>query len=410
MSVDILITAYLKQKMGLDAGSVGASTVERAVRLRTAACALPDSARYWELLQGSTQEQQALIEAVVVPETWFFRYPESFQALATLALQRAGSLGRPLRLLSAPCSSGEEPYSMAMALLDAGLAPAQFSVDALDISQQVIARASTGVYGKNSFRGASLHFRERHFTQEGSGYSLGARVRSQVNLRTGNLLAPVLPTQEQAYDFVFCRNVLIYFDLPTQEAVLQTLLRLAQKDGYLFVGPAEANLLSQHGLRAIGIAQSFAFHAERLKPPAQPQLSPARPIRSTVPAPAPARRKTTAPRVLPPPPAATVVADEKLDTIAALANAGRLDEALRLCEQTLAQQGPSAPLFYWFGLLNDAASRATAAQEYYRKALYLDPQHRESLAHLAALLEARGDRAGAQRLQARAIRGAGKHD
>src|SRR5690606_25565987 len=103
----------------------------------------------------SPTEQRALIESIVVPETWFFRYPESFALLATQAraLQRRLPIGRPLRLLSLPCSSGEEPYSMAIAMLDADFSAEQFQIDALDISQRGIEQAALGRYGVNAFRG-----------------------------------------------------------------------------------------------------------------------------------------------------------------------------------------------------------------------------------------------------------------
>jgi chemotaxis protein methyltransferase WspC len=112
----------LKQTMSLDAASIGSAAVERAVQERLSACQLADAQTYWERLSGSGTELQELIEAVVVPETWFFRDPASFVALARLA-RDDGSRRKTqgvLRLLSVPCSTGEEPYSMAMALLDAG--------------------------------------------------------------------------------------------------------------------------------------------------------------------------------------------------------------------------------------------------------------------------------------------------
>ncbi|MCY1393854.1 putative biofilm formation methyltransferase WspC [compost metagenome] len=98
-----------------------------------------------------------------------------------------------------------------------------------------------------------------------------------------------------------------------------------------------------------------------------------------------------------------------LANIVSLANSGRSEEARRACEAFLAAHGPSADAFYWLGLLSDVAGKADEAQDYYRKALYLAPQHAEALAHLAALLAARGDRAGARRLQQRASRGVNNH-
>lgn len=97
----------LKSRIGLDASSVGSAVIERAVRQRMSGLALHDEDEYWMRLNGSPGEVQALIEAVVVPETWFFRYPESFTTLARLAFERLPSLGggRALRILSLPCST-----------------------------------------------------------------------------------------------------------------------------------------------------------------------------------------------------------------------------------------------------------------------------------------------------------------
>ncbi len=149
---------------------------------------------------------------MIVPETWFFRYPESFATLAKLATKRLAELNnmRALRILSLPCSTGEEPYSIAMALLDAGLKPHQFKVDGMDVSPLSVDKARRALYGKNSFRGQDIAFRDRHFIPENDGYRLSARVLEQVRLQVGNLLDPTLLANEPPYDFVFCRNLLIY--------------------------------------------------------------------------------------------------------------------------------------------------------------------------------------------------------
>ncbi|MEN0108447.1 MAG: protein-glutamate O-methyltransferase CheR, partial [Pseudomonas sp.] len=208
MSVDPRFEQLLKDKIGLDAITVGASVIERAVRRCMANVPGRDLDTFWQDLRNSEAELQALIEAVIVPETWFFRYPESFATLARLASRRVLELAgtRPLRVLSLPCSTGEEPYSIAMCLLDAGLAPQAFSVDALDISPLSIARATAGHYGRNSFRGETLAFRNRYFSADGTGYAINAAVRQQVRFQAGNLLEPGLLAGQQAYDFVFCRN------------------------------------------------------------------------------------------------------------------------------------------------------------------------------------------------------------
>jgi chemotaxis protein methyltransferase WspC len=401
---------FLKERIGLDVTSVGPAIIERAVRQRSTASNAATADEYWLTLQGSRDEQQALIEAVIVPETWFFRYPESFVTLAKLASKRLAEINnmRALRILSLPCSTGEEPYSIAMALLDAGLKPHQFKVDGMDVSPLSVEKARRALYGKNSFRGQDLSFRDRYFSAENDGYRLSGRVLEQVRLQVGNLLDPALLTSEPAYDFVFCRNLLIYFDQPTQQQVFEVLKRLTHVDGVLFIGPAEGSLLGRLGMRSIGIPQSFAFSRQSAVPPAPlPAFVPA-----PLPVPPPVRKVVPAP-VLRRPFASVAPAAHKpgnsdaaqlLANIAALANEGRSAEARAACDSYLRSHEPVAQVFYWLGLLSDVAGSVLEAQGFYRKALYLEPQHPDALMHLAALLQSQGDSVGARRLQDRAAR------
>ncbi|CAI8886285.1 putative biofilm formation methyltransferase WspC [Pseudomonas sp. IT-347P] len=412
MSSDQRFFDFLKERIGLDVTSVGPAIIERAVRQRTTLSQAVHADEYWQLLQGSRDEQQALIEAVIVPETWFFRYPESFATLGKLARNRLAELNnmRALRILSLPCSTGEEPYSIAMALLDAGLKPHQFKVDGMDVSPLSVEKARRALYGRNSFRGQDLDFRDRHFTPEQEGHRVNDEVREQVRLQVGNVLDPTLLASEPAFDFVFCRNLLIYFDQPTQKRVFEVLKRLTHFDGVLFIGPAEGSLLGRLGMRSIGIPQSFAFsrhsdpHPEPLPTPKPLTLPVSQTLRSTPP-PVVRNRPFTAVTPLPiasksaNPDAATLLAN-----IAALANEGKSAEARAACEQYLRSHEPVAQVFYWLGLLSDVAGLTLEAQGFYRKALYLEPQHPEALMHLAALLQAQGDTAGARRLQERAAR------
>ncbi|MBB3270573.1 MULTISPECIES: CheR family methyltransferase [Pseudomonas] len=409
---------FLRERIGLDVESVGAPMVERALRQRCVAMNAIDLDDYWLRLQQSADEQQALIEAVIVPETWFFRYPESFTALASLAHKRLAELAgaRPLRLLSLPCSTGEEPYSLAMALLDAGIAPGAFLIDGMDISPNSVAKAGKAVYGRNAFRGSDLGFRERYFDALDEGHRLHDRVQQQVSLQVGNVLDPALATRDGLYDFVFCRNLLIYFDVATQQRVFEVLKRLLHPQGVLFIGPAEGSLLARMGMRPLGIAQSFAY--VRQQGSSAPQVvAPAQPARRTVlpqasvgyppsvaPLPRPLRAVPVVARPAPAREPKREDANELLASIARLANAGASEQARAECQRYLGQYAPSAQVYYWLGLLSDTDGDAQQALTHYRKALYLEPQHPEALVHLAALLAAQGDQAGARRLQERAAR------
>ncbi|WP_426990933.1 CheR family methyltransferase [Cupriavidus sp. 30B13] len=428
------IEALLKERIGLDASTVGAGMIERAVRERLATAAVPDHDAYWNLLHSHPDELQALIEAVVVPETWFFRHREALMALGRFAAMRVFGEPRghdgegPLRILSVPCSTGEEPYSIVMALLDAGVPENRFQVDAIDISARALERARIGHYGSNSFRGGQLDFRDRHFTAAPGGYALKSNVLAKVRLLRGNLLDPALMAAEAPYHFVFCRNLLIYFDPPTQQRSLRVLERLSRPDAMLFVGPAEASLLTRHGFVSAGVPLAFAFtrrgpraadplHAGAgarapgggqavaapapRRPPVPPQAPPSYRAFQSLPA-APARPPAPVPATSSTP--AASAGTDPLAKISRLADRGDLAAAVSACLAHLDAQTPSAAGYCLLGVLYDATGRPADAREAYRRALYLDPAHQESLYHMAAILEADGDGAAAARLRQRAQR------
>ena len=142
-----IIEGLLKEIIGLDSASIGSATINRSVRRRMLACKLSDEHAYFELLTTSHIELQALVDEVTVPETWFFRGVEPFRLLAEYASMewKKSHPGEVFRVLSIPCSSGEEPYSIAMVLMDIGLKKDQFHIDAVDINTRSIDRAKLGV-------------------------------------------------------------------------------------------------------------------------------------------------------------------------------------------------------------------------------------------------------------------------
>ncbi|KUY96308.1 MCP methyltransferase [Burkholderia territorii] len=468
---DSRFRAWLLRETGIDPDSLGNDFLSRALTERVHALQgdgerLPSAARppvtpealdaYWQQLNASADERRALIELFVVPETWFFRDREAFATLARLAAERLAAMpGRVIRVLSAPCSTGEEPYSAAMALLDAGLDPASFTIDAIDLSARAIEQARVGCYGRNAFRGTATEFRGRYFTPVADGWLLDERVRACVQFRQANLVEPGTDTGIR-YDFVFCRNVLIYFDRDAQDRVVEWLESSLADDGMLFVGPAETGVAMRHGMRSARVPLAFAFHPARGGAAADAHAAPmptttpyrragrfavappaaARPLLAVVPptwsdaAPsgaafAAAVERTTAresqadsrgdspahaANLAEMPVQAAPVADSAAPTLEeaqALANAGAFDEAERVLAQFSAHAGPHADAFYLNGLIADARGRVAEAGDFYRKALYLRPTHHEALTHLATLLDVGGDGAGARWLLERARRSAG---
>ncbi|RAM64839.1 methyltransferase [Herbaspirillum rubrisubalbicans] len=403
------IAELLKAAMGLDMATVGSSLIERVVRERMAALEITDDSLYLAVLQTSETELQALIESAVVPETWFFRDREAIFATARLARQRlAEQPAVPVRILSLPCSTGEEPYSLAMALQEEGVAPTQFVIDAYDIRTRSLEIAAAGVYGRNSFRGQDLGFRDRHFTPHEQGWQLQQDIRQQVRFAPGNLLAPDFLRQAAPYDFIFCRNVLIYFEREVQQQVVALLESLMKPDALVFVGPAEGGILLSPRMESAGIALAFGFRqrSSPLRPSRLPAWITPPQVISAVPSTVCGAPRTglTAVTTRPAMPQPTATAPTLLQQARALADQGQFTQAEALCEQVLVEQGPSAEAFYLQGLIHDASGQDELAQRSYRKALYLQPQHQAALLQLAALLQAQGDAAGAERMRQRAAR------
>ncbi|MBL6751290.1 MAG: hypothetical protein ISP90_12245 [Nevskia sp.] len=408
------IERLLRAAMGLDPGSIGWSAIGRAVQERQAACGLHSEVEYLAHLREAPAEMQELIESVVVPETWFFRDREAFSTLgASLRkeLQQGSGLRPALRLLSLPCSTGEEPYSMAMALLDAGIPAERFRIDAVDISARALEQAQRAVYRRNSFRGAELGFRERHFEPADGGWRPSEPVRRTVQFHQGNVFAAgFLPVFEH-YDAIFCRNMLIYFDRTAQREAISVLERRLRKQGLLFVAAAETGLVAGHGFTPLRAPLAFAF---RKQPPEPSAAAPAA-ARPQAPPPVPqppAWMPAAEPAHAGPPAGAPATGPERpaeppargIEAALRLADQGRLAEAAEICQAHLRQHGPSAPALYLMGLVRDAAGDLQEAARYYRQTLYLEPTHPETLVHLALLLDKQGDRAGAELLRNRARR------
>ena len=257
------IIALLRETLGLDVASVGVSLIERAVKRRVNANDLRDISQYADLLQRSEPELQSLFEAVVIPETFFFRYPESFAALRQIVGEQFLFGTQKMRVLSVPCSTGEEPYSIAMTLLDAGLSLEKFQIDAIDISAHLLDIARLGMFGSNSFRGSELQFRNQYFQKTDAGFRLCDRVRQCVKFEQGNVLEERFRFGSEPYDFIFCRNLLIYFHTEAQGQALESLRQLLTADGLLFVGPAETGATDATRVFLREIADGLCFSQER---------------------------------------------------------------------------------------------------------------------------------------------------
>jgi chemotaxis protein methyltransferase WspC len=418
MSTDEM-EAFLAEWIGLDASSIGSAAVERACRTRQEALGLAGRGDLLALVRDDAGERDRLVEEVVVSESWFFRDRQVFQFVAEFLATLAAMPGRaPVRILSVPCAGGEEPYSVAMALLDAGLPESAFRIDAFDVSHRSLARAAAARYSANAFRNADSTFRRRWFHDDAGTAVLDDRIRSLVTFRWGNLLEAGFATAKGPYDCIFCRNLLIYLTPPARAGVERTLSSILATDGLLLLGAAEPPILGGAWIPA-GDASLFAVRRAvgraAAAPPHPPQTSTKRSASGSR-----TRKPPTAPqgdrgeRQSRVPAAATsrrTVADESsaaldraLEQAGALANQHRLSEAITVCESHARSCGPSPEIFFLEGMLHQSSGDLDRAEACFHKTLYLDPDHEEAALALVLVAGRRGDARMAEKYRESASR------
>ncbi len=235
-----------------------------------------------------------LVEAAVVGETYFFRHPEQLEALREVLLA-AAPRDRPLSVWSAGCATGEEPYSLAMLLRDAGRAGCQDRVLGTDVSARALAVAAAAAYGPWSLRRLDPAARARHFEGEPPEVRVRAEVRAAVELRRQNLYSDAAPPGP--FDLVVCRNVLIYFDPETARAIASRLFDAVAPGGILLLGPVEVPIADRLAAERLEVGGTTLLRRPRAG--ARPAPRPAR-SRGRASGPTPTPTSTPTP---PPPPA-----------------------------------------------------------------------------------------------------------
>ncbi|GAB3240371.1 CheR family methyltransferase [Kineosporia babensis] len=235
----------------------------------------PDPADYLPYVEKSGDELSALAGSLTVGETYFLRQPEQFAALARTVLpERLARSDRPanlpLQVLSAGCASGEEAYSLAITLSEAGHPGAK--ITGLDVNPLALAKARTGQYTSWSMRAVPAPTQRRWFTQDGGHYLVNQGLRDAVEFRRQNLAGTDHAFWRPSFDVIFCRNVLMYFAPEKMAEAVRRLQSALLPGGYLFLGSAETlrGVSDDFGLcEAEGV-----FYYRLLDPAATPRVVP----------------------------------------------------------------------------------------------------------------------------------------
>lgn len=392
------VEELLRQAMGLKVASIGRSTLDRALNRRIRALKLPNVESYIGKLKSSVLELRELVEEIVIPETWFFRDTFPFEALMKYLadIWTREHKNEVLRLLSVPCATGEEPYSLAMALLDNGWPMNHFRIDAVDISSRSISRAKEGLYSNHSFRGQDISYRDRYFNTLDKHYQLNSTIRKKVHFHQGNILNPLFMDSLGVYHIIFCRNLLIYLDATSRDQAMSTLDKLLTQDGLLFVGHAETSLFANTKFTTAPYARAFAFRKKIDLPvlPVQKSLfgsTDKSADNKAVKLHAPQKNQQAGDKP-----------DKDILQARKLADQGLLEESAKICQQLLKKYSPPPEAYFLMGVINDAQGNLKTAIELLRKALYLNPDYLEAIVMLSLLSERNGDSDGAKNLKKRA--------
>ena len=250
---------YLKEHSGLDLAADKRYLIESRLLPLAREAGLPGISELVQKMKGGSIAFNArVVEAMTINETFFFRDKTPFDHFRDLIMPqmlRARANRRRIRIWCAAGSTGQEPYSLAMSMKEAGAALAGWRIEiiATDLSQEVLEKSKAGLYSQFEVqRGLPIQMLLKYFKQAGELWQINADIRAMVQHRQLNLLHDF--SQLGVFDLIFCRNVLIYFDQQTKTNVLNRLAQAIEADGFLMLGAAET---------VFGLTNVFKPMAER---------------------------------------------------------------------------------------------------------------------------------------------------
>jgi chemotaxis protein methyltransferase CheR len=403
------LKSHISQRCGLYFRDHDLRNLESAVERRMRALGIESGHAYYLHLTGSDGREgefRELLNLLTVNHTYFFRNEPQFMALKEKVLPElaedlrrrwfeGGRSGRPaLRIWSAGCSTGEEPYTLAMVLRDTPCC-GDFDIDiyATDASTEALEKARLGVYGESSMRLVSEPCRGLYFSEGPSGWRLCEEIKSMVRFGYHNLVADPFPA---GIDVVFCRNVTIYFDPATTRRITDAFHSSLADGGYLFLGYSES-LTSSRKFQMVCRQDAIFFRKDSGPPPLPAPAPPAPASAEPGPEDFDALRSRILDKISRKDYGAALdlietVREEgprmlEVHYLAAgvCANMNRLEEAKARIRRALSLDSLFAPAYYLLGFIHQEENRAAHARESFQKALFIDPgflMARFSLAHL----------------------------
>jgi chemotaxis protein methyltransferase CheR len=219
---------------------------------------------YYYLLKydsAASEEWSHLMDALSVPETYFWRESDQIEALVNVLLpEYITHCHQPLTIWSAACATGEEPISIAIALSEAGLFDKTIiKIYGSDASPSAIEKAKTGLFRERSFRNLSSYLKSKYFTKEDDYWRVSTDIHKLINWQVANLLNPSEIRNLTKANFIFCRNVFIYFSEQSIKKTVQQFYQGMSKPGYLFISASESLFKLKTEFEIEEIAGAFVY-------------------------------------------------------------------------------------------------------------------------------------------------------
>ena len=387
----------VSRTVGFDPERIGLNSIIRAAqKVQTYSKASTIETLENQLLHD-TECRQLFIESIVVPESWLFREPKVFEHINALLGQRLKKQSQVM-ILSAPCATGEEACSIALSLLESGHSQTQFHIIATDISRHAIKQARSGLFSENAFRTIDETRKDNWFASTPKGWKLASVIQETIEFLDRNLLSSSTETElaqkaQGGFDLICCRNLLVYFTKPARNNLIQILKRLLKPDGELIVGAAEAVILPTRDWEPTG-PLTFRLRNQSINSPVVKQKS----IQSNTHKKHNFAEAETSqcgynkPTILFDNVASTpTVSPEIIRDVEALANAGDIENAIRLCQKSLQINSAQTDLLYMLAILHQTSGDFKTSEKLLEKAVYLEPRHEGALLSLALIAKRRGD-------------------
>ena len=355
----VLFRDFIEKHSGLHFGEGKRDALRIALVARMSALGLTDYEQYYErLVRGPDGEKEfrKLLNLITVNETWFFRDRAQFEALKRYVLpeiigRRKDS--RTIRIWSAGCSTGEEPYSIAMVVRDALPDLGRWKVEILgtDVSERALEDARNGVYRPRSLRELDEGYK-RYFEEREGLFYLSEEVKKMVRFEYFNLISEPYPLDRmKGWDIIFCRNVTIYFKLESTKRVIHNFYRSLDDQGYLFVGYSENLRFLTDEFRSVWLGDAWVYRKREIVEPAKVERPKPKPRFKEI-------EKSP---------------DELLRTAEVLADTGKHEEALRLCGEALRRDPAYADAHFLMGLIYRAMGELGRASKEFREVVLLRP-------------------------------------